>query len=107
VFHFNANLNRTKDWSWPSDATPKSMSYWMVMGAADSVSKPQMWVPEEKVADGWYNLQVGVGVGVEGQGGGLGLGSGRTTLAKPSQWLPAKSRFCVDCMMRSSLMLYT
>jgi hypothetical protein len=58
VFQFSANLNRTKDWSWPSDAIPKTMTHWLVMGAQDNVTKPQMWAPEEKVADGWYNLRV-------------------------------------------------
>jgi hypothetical protein len=58
VFQFNANLNRTKDWSWPSDATPKSLTHWMVMGAGDSVAKSQVYVPDDRVAEGWYNLRV-------------------------------------------------
>lgn len=58
VFGFNSNLNRTKDWSWPPDSVPKSLTHWMVLGTRSDARKPQLWMPEDKVADGWYNLRV-------------------------------------------------
>jgi hypothetical protein len=57
VFHFSASLNRTKDWVWPPDSTPKSLSHWLVLGAGDS-AKQQLWVPDDRVAEGWYNIAV-------------------------------------------------
>jgi hypothetical protein len=58
VFYFQSTLNRTKDWSWPSDATPKRMDHWLVLDQRSAAGRPQLWVPEDKVADGWYNLMV-------------------------------------------------
>jgi hypothetical protein len=68
VFYFHATLNRTEDWTWPSDATPKSMDHWLVADAKTTLGKPQLWIPEEKIADGWYNLRVGVAVISQCQG---------------------------------------
>jgi hypothetical protein len=62
VFHFQAALNRTKDWSWPSDATPKSLDHWLVLNAGQGAGTRQLWRPEEKVADGWYNIRVSLHV---------------------------------------------
>jgi hypothetical protein len=36
------------------------MDHWLVADAKTALGKPQLWVPEEKIADGWYNLRVGV-----------------------------------------------
>lgn len=58
VFYFQSTLNRTKDWAWPSDATPKRMDHWMVLDQRSAAGRPQLWVPEDKLADGWYNLRV-------------------------------------------------
>ncbi len=60
IFYFHATLNRTEDWTWPSDATPKSLDHWLVADAKTIIGRPQLWVPEEKIADGWYNLRVGI-----------------------------------------------
>lgn len=59
VFYFHSTLNRTEDWTWPSDATPKSMDHWIVADARTALGRHQLWVPEDKLADGWYNLRVG------------------------------------------------
>lgn len=59
IFSFHATLNRTKDWSWPPDSVPKSLTRWLVLNPLTDLSKPLLWMPEDKVADGWYNIRVG------------------------------------------------
>jgi hypothetical protein len=58
VFYFSSTLNRTKDWTWPSDAIPKKMDHWVMLDQKSAAGRPQLWVPEDKLADGWYNLRV-------------------------------------------------
>jgi hypothetical protein len=34
------------------------MDHWMVLDQRSAAGRPQLWVPDDKLADGWYNLRV-------------------------------------------------
>ena len=75
VYHIWADYNNTRDGgTWPSGDVRMDFNFWHI------VEKPGFsftYTPEDPVAEGWYNVQVGCGE--EGRGerkrrGGLGVG---------------------------------
>eukprot|EP00879_Flechtneria_rotunda_P005944 GHRR01006250.1.p1 GENE.GHRR01006250.1~~GHRR01006250.1.p1 ORF type:complete len:628 (+),score=189.15 GHRR01006250.1:1990-3873(+) len=58
VYHFTADLNRTRTGDWPSDEQTKSLSNWLVINSTADVGKAITWVPDAAPVEGWYNIQV-------------------------------------------------
>jgi hypothetical protein len=60
VVHFFSELNRTQDgFPWPAHDVPKAMDHWWILDTPVKADRPYIWVPEDRLAEGWYNIGVG------------------------------------------------
>lgn len=58
VYHFWSGLNRTKDGVWPPHGSVTTMDHWFVVESLRQAAVPYIWTPEERLYEGWYNIQV-------------------------------------------------